>query len=340
MTHDERIVAGGLSIDPVFHGFVESELLPAIGFDSATFWAGVEAIFSDLTPENRELLKIRDEFQAKIDQWHRARQGTPLQHAEYVDFLRDIKYLGGSDEFSAIGVENVDVEIAEIAGPQLVVPVSNARFAINAANARWGSLYDALYGTDVISEDNGQERGSEYNAIRGAAVIRTATQFLDQALPLDGVSHTDVNTYGLDRSDDTFRFVASLANGETRELQDPEKFVGFSEQGSRQAYLFRNHGLHVEIQVDPDHLIGREATANVANVVLESAITTIQDCEGLPQLVGADAGRSAGRFLKRRQGIDSDHREGPQVYSGKRRRTRFDRAKLVTGAKCRSPDDD
>jgi len=269
MTHDERIVAGGLSIDPVFHGFVESELLPAIGFDSATFWAGVEAIFSDLTPENRELLKIRDEFQAKIDQWHRARQGTPLQHAEYVDFLRDIKYLGGSDEFSAIGVENVDVEIAEIAGPQLVVPVSNARFAINAANARWGSLYDALYGTDVISEDNGQERGSEYNAIRGAAVIRTATQFLDQALPLDGVSHTDVNTYGLDRSDDTFRFVASLANGETRELQDPEKFVGFSEQGSRQAYLFRNHGLHVEIQVDPDHLIGREATANVANVVLE-----------------------------------------------------------------------
>jgi len=258
MTHDERIVAGGLSIDPVFHGFVESELLPAIGFDSATFWAGVEAIFSDLTPENRELLKIRDEFQAKIDQWHRARQGTPLQHAEYVDFLRDIKYLGGSDEFSAIGVENVDVEIAEIAGPQLVVPVSNARFAINAANAR------------------GQERGSEYNAIRGAAVIRTATQFLDQALPLDGVSHTDVNTYGLDRSDDTFRFVASLANGETRELQDPEKFVGFSEQGSRQAYLFRNHGLHVEIQVDPDHLIGREATANVANVVLESAI---QDCE-------------------------------------------------------------
>jgi len=288
MTHDERIVAGGLRIEPVFHGFVETELLPAIGFDSALFWAGVEAICSDLMPENRELLKVRDELQAKIDKWHRARQGTTLAHAEYIDFLTDIKYLVGSDEFSAIGVENVDVEIAGIAGPQLVVPLSNARFAINAANARWGSLYDALYGTDVISEDDGQERGAQYNAIRGAAVIRVATQFLDQALPLDGVSHTDVNTYGLDRSHGTFRFVASLASGETRELQDPDQFVGFSELGSRHAYLFRNHGLHLEILIDPDHLIGREATANVADVVLESAVTTIQDCEDSVAAVDAE----------------------------------------------------
>ena len=279
MTHDNRIAAGSLSVDSVFHEFVEAELLPAIGFDSASFWGGVEAIINDLSPENRDLLRIRDEFQTKIDKWHQARQGAPLQHAEYIKFLRDIKYLGSNDEFTAISVGNVDAEIAEVAGPQLVVPVSNSRFAINAANARWGSLYDALYGSDVICEDNGQERGSGYNATRGAAVIRAATEFLDQALPLAGVSHGDVNTYGLDHSKGTHRFLASLANGETRELKNPEKFVGFAEQNSREAYLFRNHGLHVEIQVDPDHLIGKEATAFVADVVLESAITTIQDCE-------------------------------------------------------------
>jgi malate synthase len=294
MTHDDRIEAGGLRVDPVFHEFVASELLPAIGFDSASFWGGVEAIINDLTPENRVLLEIRDSFQAKIDEWHRTRQGVPLVHTEYVDFLKSIDYMDSGEEFSAITVENVDPEIAEIAGPQLVVPVSNARFAINAANARWGSLYDALYGTDVISDANGQERGSEYNATRGAAVIRAATEFLDQALPLDGVSHGDVNTYGLDRSNSTFRFVASLANGETRELQDPEKFVGFSEGDSRCAYLFRNHGLHVEIRIDPDHLIGREATANVADVVLESAITTIQDCED--SIAAVDAADKVGVY--------------------------------------------
>ena len=294
MTHDDRIEAGGLRVDPVFHEFVDSELLPAIGFDSASFWGGVEAIINDLTPENRVLLEIRDSFQAKIDEWHRIRQGVPLVHTEYVDFLKSIDYMDSGEEFSAITVENVDPEIAEIAGPQLVVPVSNARFAINAANARWGSLYDALYGTDVISDANGQERGSEYNATRGAAVIRAATEFLDQALPLDGVSHGDVNTYGLDRSNSTFRFVASLANGETRELQDPEKFVGFSEGDSRCAYLFRNHGLHVEIRIDPDHLIGREATANVADVVLESAITTIQDCED--SIAAVDAADKVGVY--------------------------------------------
>jgi len=279
MTHDERQIAGGLSVDPGFHAFVETELLPAIGFDPTTFWDGVEAIINELTPVNRQLLKIRDDFQAKIDEWHETRQGAPMAHAEYVKFLIDINYLESRPEFSAITTENVDPEISEIAGPQLVVPVSNARFAINAANARWGSLYDALYGTDAISEDNGQERGSKYNASRGAAVIRAATEFLDQALPLDGISHGDVNTYGLDRSNDAVRFVASQANGETRQLKDPDKLVGFTEQDPRHTYLFRNHGLHIEIQVDPDHLIGREATANIADVVLESAITTIQDCE-------------------------------------------------------------
>lgn len=279
MSNDERRVTGGLSVDPVFHDFVESELLPAIGFDSATFWGGVEAIVNDLTPVNRELLRIRDDLQTKIDQWHQARAGSDWQHAEYVEFLTDIGYLKPMDGFPQIETENVDAEIAEIAGPQLVVPVSNARFAINAANARWGSLYDALYGSDVIGAEDGLAQGAEYNPARGAAVIRYATEFLDRTLPLEGISHSDVNAYGLDHTDNGTRFVASQASGDTHDLQKPGQFVGFSEQQKHFGYLFRHHGLYVEIQVDPEHIIGRDATANIADVILEAAVTTIQDCE-------------------------------------------------------------
>jgi len=166
--------------------------------------------------------------------------------------------------------KNVDPEIAEIAGPQLVVPVSNARFAINAANARWGSLYDALYGTDVIPELEGQERDGGYKPARGAAVIRYATEFLDKALPLDGISHSDVNAYGLDHTDDGCRFIASQAISDTKGLKDPGQFIGCTEQKEGCCYLFRNHGLHIEIQIDPNHPIGKDATGNVADVVLES----------------------------------------------------------------------
>ena len=279
MAVHERRTIGGLSVDKVFHDFVESELLPAIGFDPATFWSGVEAIINDLTPVNRELLKTRDDLQAKIDDWHISRPGGAWDHAEYVEFLTDIGYLKRSDAFPAIETQNVDPEIAEIAGPQLVVPVSNARFAINAANARWGSLYDALYGTDVIPQDEGQERDGGYKPARGAAVIRYATEFLDEALALDGISHSDVNVYGLDRTDDGCRFIASRASGDTRGLKDPGQFVGYAEQKEGCCYLFRNHGLHIEIQIDPNHTIGKEATGNVADVILESAVTTIQDCE-------------------------------------------------------------
>ncbi len=288
MAVDERRVIGGLSVSTVFHDFVETELLQAIGFDPATFWNGVEAIVSDLTPVNRELLKTRDDLQAKIDAWHSARPGKDWQHAEYVEFLTDIGYLKPSDAFPAIETQNVDPEIAEIAGPQLVVPVSNARFAINAANARWGSLYDALYGTDVIPETQGQERDGGYKPARGAAVIRYATDFLDKALPLDGVSHSDVNAYGLDHTDDGCRFVAAQANGETNGLKDPGQFVACTEQKERCCYLFQNHGLHIEIQIDPNHPIGKEATGNVADVILESAVTTIQDCEDSVAAVDAE----------------------------------------------------
>ena len=268
-----------LTVNPVFQRFVEDELLPAIGFDSEPFWGGVEAIVDDLTPVNRELLQKRDDLQARIDKWHKSRPGSDWDHKEYCEFLKKIGYLKPVDEFPVIDTQNVDAEIAEIAGPQLVVPVSNARFAINAANARWGSLYDALYGTDVIADSEGLERGNEYNPARGAAVIRYASAFLDSAVPLDGVSHTDVNAYGLDHAEGGVRLVASLAGGDARGLKNPSQFVGYAEQDETCRYLLKNNGLHIEILIDPNHPIGREATAHVADLTLESAVTAIQDCE-------------------------------------------------------------
>ena len=277
-----------LKIAPVFREFVESELLPAIGFDSDAFWDGVASIMDDLTPVNRELLQIRDDLQAKIDAWHVAKRGSYWQHAEYVEFLTQIGYVKNIDDFPQIETTNVDAEIARIAGPQLVVPVSNARFAINAANARWGSLYDALYGTDVIADSDGKERGDGYNPTRGAAVIQRAGAFLDGALPLEGTSHTDVNAYGLDHADAGLRFVASLANGEICGLEDPSQFRGYAETEEDYRFLFQNNGLHVEININPNHPIGKDATANLAGVVLESALTTIQDCEDSVAAVDAE----------------------------------------------------
>jgi malate synthase len=279
MSMNEQRGYCALTISPVFAQFVEGDLLPAIGISPEDFWPGLESIINDLTPVNRALLEKRDEIQRQIDRWHIARRGQAWDHDEYVTFLESIGYLVAAGEPFRITTQNVDREIAEIAGPQLVVPVSNARFALNAANARWGSLYDALYGTDVISDENGQERGAKYNPARGAAVIRYATEFLDNTIPLDGVSHADVNAYGLDHSDDGDIFVASLANGDAVGLADPEKYAGHSGESGRCVFLFRNHGLHIELLVDPEHPVGKSATANLADVVLESAVTTIQDCE-------------------------------------------------------------
>ncbi|MDH3621507.1 MAG: malate synthase G, partial [Gammaproteobacteria bacterium] len=288
MSSDETGNTGALTVSAVFKQFVEDELLPAIGIDSDMFWPDLESIITDLTPLNRALLEKRDEIQHAIDEWHVARRGQPTDHDEYVAFLREIGYLVPAGDPFKVTTEDVDPEIAEIAGPQLVVPVSNARFALNAANARWGSLYDALYGTDAISEENGQERSGPYNPARGAAVIRTATEFLDATLPLKGVSHADVNAYGIDHTDDGDVLVASLAGGVTVELVDPTQFIGHNGESGRCAYLFRNHGLHIELLVDPEHPIGREATANLADVVLESAVTTIQDCEDSVAAVDAE----------------------------------------------------
>ena len=288
MSSEETRNTCTLTISPIFGQFIDEELLPAIGIGPDTFWPRLEALIDDLSPLNRALLDKRHEIQQSIDAWHIARRWEAWSHSEYLDFLKEINYLVPEGEPFTIETENVDKEIAEVAGPQLVVPVSNPRFAINAANARWGSLYDALYGTDAISDDNGQERSGSYNPARGAAVIRYATEFLDATLPLDGISHADVNAYGLNRTDDGDVFIASLAHGETIGLTDPSQYAGHQGDGGRCCYLFRNHGLHIEMLIDPTHPIGKDATANLADIVLESAITTIQDCEDSVAAVDAE----------------------------------------------------
>ena len=279
--------AGDLRIHPAFFDFVETALLPVVRIDRDAFWHGFAEIVRDLTPDNRALLARRDALQAEIDAWHQAR-GRGWDHAEYVRFLEDIGYLVPPGEPFEITTANVDPEISRIAGPQLVVPVSNARFALNAANARWGSLYDALYGTDVIGEEGGRERGADYNPRRGAAVIRYAADFLDRAVPLAEGSHCDIRRYAVESSNGSAVFTATLDDGRTTGLAGAEQFVGWREDGSETGYLFRNHGLHVELQVNPEHPVGRDARGNVSDVVLESAITTIQDCEDSVAAVDAE----------------------------------------------------
>ena len=279
---------GGLVVDAEFFRFVEDELLPLTGLGTDEFWGGLESLVADLTPINRDLLKVRDELQLKIDEWHRAHRSQGWNHAEYVEFLKSIGYLRESGDAFHITTEGVDAEVAETAGPQLVVPVNNARFAINAANARWGSLYDALYGTDVLPESDGQERGSSYNPKRGAAVIEYATSFLDATIPLHGASHADTVAYTVDTSTQPASCVVTLANGSEARLLDVEKFAGFAEQGTRGSFLFRNNGLYLEVQTDAEHPVGKEAPGNVSDVVLEAAVTTIQDCEDSVAAVDAE----------------------------------------------------
>lgn len=277
-----------LTPDPVFRRFVEDELLPAIDFEAGAFWFGLESIVRDLTPRNTALLALRDDLQAKIDAYHIERRGAVWDRDAYAVFLRRIGYLREPGEPFRIETAGVDPEIAEVAGPQLVVPVSNARFALNAANARWGSLYDALYGTDVIDTDDGRERGASYNPVRGAAVIRYATDFLDRTLPLEGHSHADVTAYSIDDASGRTRLVASIGGDELIGLQDPKQFAGHRENGSETRFLFANHGLHVEIHTDPNHAVGKDAPGHVADVLLESAVTTIQDCEDSVAAVDAE----------------------------------------------------
>ena len=268
--------AGGVQVARTLYDFVNDEAIPGTGVESAAFWEGFGALVRDLAPRNKALLEKRDELQRQIDAWHLERRGRPIDFAHYTDFLRGIGYLQAEPADFLIATENVDPEIATIAGPQLVVPVTNARYALNAANARWGSLYDALYGTDVIPEDGGATRGPGYNADRGARVIAKAREILDQAAPLAIGTHRDATGYKIDAG----RLTITLKDHAQTALARPDQFVGYRGCASDpSAVLLKHHGLHIEIVIDRTRPIGQQDPAGIADVVLEAAITTIQDCE-------------------------------------------------------------
>ncbi len=265
-----------IAVNRRLHDFVGQEAMPGTGIAEQEFWKGFAALVTDLAPRNAALMKRRDELQSKIDAWHRAHPGAAYDKAAYKQFLVDIGYLEPDPGEFQISTVNVDAEIATIAGPQLVVPINNARYALNAANARWGSLYDALYGTDAIAEDGAAARGGAYNPLRGARVIRYARDFLDRHFALSDGSHRDATGYLVASHGIEVR----RANGRTAVLRDPTAFAGYQgEAGAPRAILLAHHGLHVEIRFDRAHLIGRGDDAGICDVVLESALTTIQDFE-------------------------------------------------------------
>jgi len=280
----DRIQKGGLQIATVLHDLVANDIIPGTGIEADAFWASLENVLNDLAPKNKALLAKRDSLQAQIDAWHQERAAQPHNFDEYKQFLSDIGYLLPEGEDFQIDTSRVDPEIATIAGPQLVVPVMNARYALNAANARWGSLYDALYGTDVISETDGAEKGKSYNPGRGAKVIQYAGGVLDDIAPLANGSHRDVSAYSVDSG----KLAITLLNGETTTLADEKQFVGYVQEDALTAVLLKNNNLHAEIQIDPSHPVGKDHPAGVKDVLMESAITTIQDCEDSIAAVDAE----------------------------------------------------
>ena len=273
---DNYISKGSLSVSDKLANFVSDELLPGLAITPENFWDQLETIIHTFAPKNKELLAKRESIQGQIDQWHLANKDQPFNLELYKTFLKDIDYIVEEGGDFHITTQNVDPEIAMIAGPQLVVPVMNARFALNAANARWGSLYDALYGTDMIGEEDGASRAGAYNPIRGDKVIAFAKSFLDKHFPLKNASFNQVTSLIIEDGS----LIARLENGSNTALMNADQFQGF--QGTLQepsGILLKNNNLHAEIQVDPTHSIGASDLAGIKDVLLESAITTIQDCE-------------------------------------------------------------
>jgi len=284
-----QVEVGGLAIAAPLHELVRDEIAPGTGVDPDAFWLALGRIVDELGPVNRALLEKRDQLQARIDEWHLARRGRPIDPAEYEAFLREIGYLEREGEDFEITTTRVDPEISTMAGPQLVVPVDNARYALNAANARWGSLYDALYGTDAIPEDEGAEKGESFNPVRGKRVFARAAELLDEAAPLAKGSHAQVSDYAL--SDQGGRRVlrATLEGGEVTGLADPDKLVGFNERrGELSDILLVNNALHMELRIDRSDPVGKLHPAGLRDIVLEAAITTIQDCEDSVAAVDAE----------------------------------------------------
>ena len=273
---DKYITKGSLSVSTDLELFLKSEVLPGLDLSEEHFWISLEQIIAEFHPRNKELLEIRESMQEQIDAWHIAHPGLEKNLDVYKDFLKDIGYLLEESEDFSISTQNVDPEIALIAGPQLVVPISNARFALNAANARWGSLYDALYGTDMISEEDEASRSGAYNPLRGDKVIEFAKKFLDENFPLESSSYVEANSFNINNG----LLEIGLMSGEITTLVNSEQFQGYqgtSDQPS--GVLLKNNNLHAEIQIDPNHSVGATDPAGIKDVLLESAITTIQDCE-------------------------------------------------------------
>ena len=280
----DHVEHDGLKIARELHDFIVNEALPGTSIEPAAFWSALSAIIHDLSPRNRELIAKRDDLQAKLDAWHRANPGSP-NLAAYTAFLREIGYLQPEGPDFSVTTANVDPEISTLAGPQLVVPVMNARYALNAANARWGSLYDALYGTDAIAETDGAEKGTSYNPKRGEKVVAWARNFLDESAPLDGASWRDAKSFAVSGG----KLAVSLLNGSNTGLKDPSKFAGYLEEASAPTqFLLRNNGIHIEVLIDATSPIGKTDPAHISDVWLESALTTIMDCEDSVAAVDAE----------------------------------------------------
>ena len=273
---EKRVTIGSLSINPSLEALVREEIMPGLGLDAKDFWNSFSHILNDLTPRNRELLEKRDRIQQQIDDWHLNRKGQPHDPQAYQEFLRSIDYLVPEGPDFKITTTGVDPEISQIPGPQLVVPVSNARYALNAANARWGSLLDAAYGTDVIPETEGAERGISYNPQRGEKVFGFVHGVLDASAPLAEGSFSRITGFSVDQG----RLRMTLEGGHETGLQNPEQFAGFN--GSPEnpnSILLKKNGLHLDIQLDRNHPVGKDHPAGICDILLESAVTTIQDCE-------------------------------------------------------------
>lgn len=279
------VQVGQLKIAEELITFVDDKLVPGLGLDAHHLWNSLEKLIADFAPRNRQLLQKRDDLQIKMDAWCRDNAGKQVAPDVYKNFLRGIGYLIPEGDSFQVSTANIDPEIASVAGPQLVVPVMNARYALNAANARWGSLFDALYGTDVISEDSGAEKGKSYNPKRGAKVIDYASEFLNKAAPLENASHAQAVKYS--RNADGELSVA-LSNGGVTTLKDTTQFVGYLGARELTSILLVNNGLHLDIQIDPQHPVGQDHPAGVKDVLMESAMSTIQDCEDSVAAVDAE----------------------------------------------------